>query len=582
MRNLAKCRLGVALTLAAALAGCGGEDTGTGEDDLTQKVLKEGSPEALGVLALVNDVEISAAILKGEAGVESRAATNIVAHRDAADGKPGTADDDPFDDVRELDEIKYVGDAAIKKLLAFAKAKGYVGAGGPIEVIFSPQPADKSHNAKIAQTIDTATTSLDIAQYSFSDAGIQAALKRAVDRGVKVRFIFETASEDKKLTGSALTSSKSGKLESIGVNVRWVNKIMHHKFMIVDGPRDDAGRASSAKLVSGSGNWSNGAATLYDENTMFMSAQPELSLRLQREFNTLWEHSGDLASNTSLPYELSSLSITDDLIEDRADAHVYFTSNNFKVSGTTFTVLGTNEIADQWVKAISEAKKSIHVASGHLRSRPVSEALMAKMDADPDVDVVVYLDGQEYVSSSTNEIQKDDLDACLAAAGTSESKKRSCLDKGFLFGLEVGKAGADVRYKYYAYRWDVTYAKQMHHKYMVVDGTDLYTGSYNLSDNAEHNTFENMFVFKGATYAALAAAYEQNFSTIRETGRAEGKLADLIETVENESTIPIVFEPMALTWQEITDLKAKIRSECPAVDSTEYRSNAAAHQTCTK
>jgi phosphatidylserine/phosphatidylglycerophosphate/cardiolipin synthase-like enzyme len=571
------------LALSVAVLACGGgEDTGSGEDDLTQKVLKEGTPEALGVLALVNDAAVTADELRGEAGVEKRAATNIVTHRNGSDGDAGTADDDLFDDVKELDAVKYVGEAALKKLLAYAKANGYVSAGGPIEVVFSPQPLDQSHNAKIAGLIDTAEESLDIAQYSFSDAGISAALERAVDRGVAVRFIYETAGDDKKLTGSALSASKSGKLEAMGVNVRWVNKIMHHKFMIVDGPRDDAARAGTARLVSGSGNWSNGAATKYDENTMFMSAQPELAFRMQREFNLLWEHSGDLVADPSLPYELSTLAIGDDLIPDGPDSHVYFTSANFKVSGTTFTVLGTNAVSDVWVDAIKNAKKSIHVGSGHLRSRPISEALMAKMAADPDVEVSLYLDGQEYISSFTNDDQKDDLEACLVAAGTSESKKRSCLDKGFLFGLEVGNAGADVRYKYYAYRWDVSYAKQMHHKYMIVDGAQLYTGSYNLSDNAEHNTFENMFVFKGAAYAQLVAAYEQNYAAIRETGRAEGKLASLVETVESEAVIPIVFDPMALTWQEVTDLKSKIRSECPDVDTTEYRTNAAGHLTCTK
>jgi hypothetical protein len=39
---------------------------------------------------------------------------------------------------------------------------------------------------------------------------------------------------------------------------------------------------------------------------------------------------------------------------------------------------------------------------------------------------------------------------------------------------------------------------------------------------------------------------------------------------------------MALTHAEVTDLKQKIRAACPAVDSTAYRQNAAAHQTCTR
>ena len=39
---------------------------------------------------------------------------------------------------------------------------------------------------------------------------------------------------------------------------------------------------------------------------------------------------------------------------------------------------------------------------------------------------------------------------------------------------------------------------------------------------------------------------------------------------------------MALTYDEFTDLRELIRSECPDVDSDEFRSNAAGHRTCTK
>jgi len=575
--------MGCAMVLAATVAGCGGDGADSSEDDLTGTVLKEGSPEALAVLALVNDPKVDAGVLKSGAGVDSRAVTGIIGHRDGPDGAAQTEDDDLFDDVAELDAVKWVGPTALGKLLAYAKAHGYLASGGKkLEVVFSPQAYDQSHAAKVAKTIDTAKSTLDIAMYSFSDATIQKALQAAVARGVKVRFVFETANADHGLTGSALESSKSGQLEKLGVNVRWVNKIMHHKFMIVDGPRDDAATAQTAQVVSGSANWSNGAATKYDENTMFLSGYPELTLRLQREFNLLWEHSQDIAVNASLPYELSTLAIGDDAIPDEANTDILFTSSNFTVKGTTFSVTGKNTIADAWVAAIQGAKKSIHISSGHMRSRPVAEALMAKIKDSPDLDVRVYLDDQEYISQASEAAQKSDLDACLAAAGTSESKKRECLDKGFLYGLEVGESGIDVRYKFYAYRWDASYAAQMHHKYMVVDGAELYTGSYNLSDNAEHQTFENMFVYKGSEFSAFVKQYEDNFEHIWETGRAEGKLASLSDKVKNDTTIPIVFDPMALSWQEVTDLKTLIRTNCPDVDSSPYRTAAASHQTCTK
>jgi hypothetical protein len=44
-----------------------------------------------------------------EAGVHTRAARNLAAHRDGADGAFGTADDDRFDDIEEVDGVFFVG-----------------------------------------------------------------------------------------------------------------------------------------------------------------------------------------------------------------------------------------------------------------------------------------------------------------------------------------------------------------------------------------------------------------------------------------------------------------------------------------
>jgi phosphatidylserine/phosphatidylglycerophosphate/cardiolipin synthase-like enzyme len=415
-------------------------------------------------------------------------------------------------------------------------------------VIFSPQPYEQSHAVRVAKVIDGAKHSLDIAMYSYSDARIAAALSSAVARGVKVRFLFDTAAEDRKLTGAALLASKSGRLEQQGIEVRWVNKVMHHKLMIADGPRDEGTRAATATLVTGSGNWSNGAATRYDENTLFFTGAAELVLRVQREFDLLWSHSRPIDANPALAYELASHAPSDADMKaaDDPNAHVYCTSANFSVNGTTFRTEGRNELSDALVAAIAGAKRSIHVASGHLRSRPVSEALMART-ADG-LDIRVYLDGQEYVSAS--------------------------------FGYAVARTGIAVRYKYYAYRWDASYAEQMHHKYLIIDGETLYTGSYNLSDNAEHDTIENMLRLGGTAHARLVAAFEDNFERLWDTGRVEGRLAALRTQIAAGGAIPLVFPPMALDHAEITKLKSELRAACPAADSEPYRTDPPAHQRC--
>ncbi len=575
-----------ALTLAACSTG--GDDPIDGEHDGFPQGKADGaidpdSADARAVLALANDPEVDFAELDDDAGLNRTAVERLLAHRDGADGDAGTADDDLFDSLAELDAVPFIGKVALSQLLAYAIEHGYREDDGGeriTDVIFSPQPAAQSHNARVAQLIGTAEHTLDIAMYSFSDAGINAALAAAVDRGVEVRFLFETASEDRKLTGTALQSSKSGRLEQNGIDVRWVNKIMHHKFMIVDGPRDSIDAAAEAFLVSGSGNWSNGAATIYDENTVFLQGHPELVLRMQQEFEHLWTHSRDFVGDASLVSRPSELAITDEMIEDGADEHAFFTSANFDVTGDTFSVRGRNEVADALVLAIEDASESIHVSSGHLRLRSVAQALIAKAEANPDMDIRVYLDGQEYIAETTHEAQVEEVEECLVEAGTSESKIRACNDKGFLWGFIVGESGVDVRYKYYAYRWHASYAKQMHNKYMIIDGDELWTGSYNLSDNAEHNTFENMLVFRGADNAELVAQYEANFEELWETGRAEGLLAELIAEIDQGGDFPIVFDSMALEHAEIDDLKDRIRDACPAVNSEAFRTNPVAHQRC--
>lgn len=546
-----------------------------------------GSDEAKAVLLLVNDPEVDFEELDDDARLNRRAASNIIAHRDGADELVGGGDDDLFDTLEELDDVRFVGSAALRALLEYATDHGYLaqvqggGTTGDVmtDVIFSPQPSDATHNARVAELIATAQETIDVSMYSFSNAGVRDALEDAAARGVKIRFIFETANKDRKLTGAALLSSKSGRLEEAGIDVRYVNKIMHHKYMIIDGPRDDLGKAETATVATGSANWSNSAGTRYDENTLFLRGHEELTLRLQQEFNHLWNHSRDFVADPGLTFEPSEIEIADADIVDGPDTHAFFTSENFNVTTDTFRKNGGNEVSDQIIAAIADADTSIHIATGHLRHRGISEALMAKAQANPGMDIAVYLDAQEYVSPTTHDIQLDKLQDCLDDA-TTATQERNCRDKGFRFGFQIEEAGVDVRYKWYAQRWHFSYAAQMHHKYMVIDGDELWTGSYNLSDNAEHNTFENMLVFSGDDYADLVADYENNFASMWETGRADDLLSDLRDRVSNDDIIPLVFDSMALEHHEVRALKSLIVSNCPAVNTTDFRKNPEDHLIC--
>lgn len=501
-----------------------------------------------------------------DADVHARAAHNIVARRDGADATFGTGDDALFADIAAVDAVPYVGPAAMR---ALARAVEGRCAASSSEVIFSPQPYDSSHLARIRALIDAATTSIDLALYSFSDARIMEALARAVQRGVVVRLIFEDASAQR----TAPSGTTSARLEAMGVEVRWINKIMHHKFAILD----------RATLVTGSGNWSNSAATRYDENTLIIAGNAELNMRYQQEFDHLWRYSRPLVWNEEIEHVVTE-PIDPSAIPDDPSAEALFTSANFRAydsttNGGTFSVIaGESVVADRWVELIRGAQRSIRIASGHLRSRAVAEALLEAHANNPELDIRVYLDGQEYLSESTHRIQLQELEACLERAGTNDAARQLCVDRGFLFSYQLHAAGIALRYKYYAYRWHYSYAPQMHHKYMVVDDRILVTGSYNLSDNAEHATMENVLVLDDA---ALAARYAANFDALWTTG--EGRFDALMADVaDGEGNVSLVFDSMALDWTEVTALKRAIRTACPAADSTEYRQHPEAHMFCVR
>lgn len=580
--------LGILATLLTASACTDEAEIEDGENDAfpngkADGGFDEGSPEALGVLAMVNDTSTTASSLKSGARVTTRVANNIVKHRDGADGTLGTADDDRFDTLAELDAIPYVGPVTLNALVEYARSKGFIAAGAKIDVVFSPQAAADSHNARIAQMIRGAQHTVDIAMYSYSDAAIASALADAVTRGVEIRFLFETAGEDKSITDPvARANSKSGRLEAAGIDVRYVNKILHHKFAVIDGPRDDADRAATAKVVTGSANWSSTAATVYDENTFFVENSAELGAAFQHEFDALWLGSRDFTGPAPAQGQ-SSVQIKPDAVTDEPGIGALFTRANYTPSGADGTTWRVDEtkltVSNEFVAAIERAESSIYIGSGHMRLRPLAEALIAKKQANPAIDIRVYLDQQEYISFSGHNAQQAEVDACLATA-TTEAQQRHCLYNDFLFSKSLVDAGIDVRFKSYAYRWNHTYAVQMHSKYMIVDGKELLSGSYNLSMNAEHNSFENALHLSAPEFTGVVSAFQQNFAKMWETGRAQDLLSTVRNQIANDATIPLVFPSMALTYSEFEELRSLIRANCTVVDSDEYRNNPASHKTC--
>jgi hypothetical protein len=94
------------------------------EESFLTSGIRESTPESLGVLRVANGSDLQT--LQLGVGLPVNAAQNIVAYRAGDDELSGTADDERYETLAELDLIPYVGPVAFQKLLTYAKANGLV------------------------------------------------------------------------------------------------------------------------------------------------------------------------------------------------------------------------------------------------------------------------------------------------------------------------------------------------------------------------------------------------------------------------------------------------------------------------
>lgn len=107
-----------------ALAGCA-SDGAVQEDGRDDSFTSDGKldgiqctpAEAAAILHVVNTS--SRADLQDEVGLSAKASDNIVAYREGDDETEGTADDETFGTLAELDAVPYVGPAAFQHLLTY-------------------------------------------------------------------------------------------------------------------------------------------------------------------------------------------------------------------------------------------------------------------------------------------------------------------------------------------------------------------------------------------------------------------------------------------------------------------------------
>ena len=125
--------------------------------------------------------------------------------------------------------------------------------------------ADKDHLvreskivARVLELVEGAQTSIDIAQFTFSNRDIEAALLKAHADGKRVRLAMDSAQRNGDTVATRLAAA--------GLDVTFVvgkgTGLQHAKFMVVD----------DRTLLMGSNNWSSTGVSINEENTIVLGS----------------------------------------------------------------------------------------------------------------------------------------------------------------------------------------------------------------------------------------------------------------------------------------------------------------------
>jgi len=312
--------------------------------------------------------------------------------------------------------------------------------------------------ASLVAAIDRTEKTLLLAIYDLKLSEVADALLRAKTRGVEVRLVYDEGHTKAAAPGAGSGPSPEYQaLVDAGVPIRVLKGggsfgIMHHKYAVFDGEL----------LMTGSFNWTRAADDKNFENAVF-----KMDPALIAGFTKNWEWMWGLGR---MPGAAGEAPAGAGFGPPPADPLKPVVFAGGKYPGYAFSPQGGVE--DLLVDALGRAKTTIDIAIFSLYAQRVADALIAAKARGVAVRVV---------------------------ADSSQSRRSQAM-------LALSNAGVDVRLSAGREGTGV-----MHHKYALVDGVLLMSGSYNFSANAELYNFENDLF---TTAPAEAAAFGGEFAVI--------------------------------------------------------------------
>ena len=145
-------------------------------------------------------------------------------------------------------------------------------------------PGDNLERSELGQ-LDTATRTIDVAMYSFTDRYLAEELAALARKGVRIRVYRDCEQFAHETQAAAGTTTDILLAAGIEVRVKGARDLMHLKSYAIDG----------RLLRTGSANWSPTGLKRQDNDVVYESS-PEAVDRFERKFEEMWVK----ASNTTL------------------------------------------------------------------------------------------------------------------------------------------------------------------------------------------------------------------------------------------------------------------------------------------
>lgn len=425
--------------------------------------------------------------------------------------------------------------------------------------MFSPWEGKEAFD-KMYKIISAAKEDVKVSVYSWSDKEFDAALEAAAKNGATVRVVLHPDLAKKETMLSRYTALEQLKAKG-KISFKQAPRNMHEKFVIVD----------NESLVNSSANMSNGAKTSYSENFVFLTAPAHIIENFQNEFAVMWNSSKDILTSDkdvvedALEYDaakhqtknkdviLYSSSMNYDYLENKVGGKDHASGKYIKLRAKGKPP-GPYTVRDAIIEAIDNAQETILGSFNHFNFKEAAEALIRASKRG--VDVKLTVDNQEYFENyfpGIIEYTPYFVDAWKKLPGNA--------------GKEP-----PVRVKFYSHYPNPSRWLLNHHKWLLVDQAKgekalLLTGSYNFSETAEHNQFDNMVSFKGKKYASLHKDFSKEFDTLWDLERKGDKpnqeiLSHFTTVVEGK--LPIHHNrAVSMSWGELLTLRNSIRKIAP-------------------